>query len=61
MQGIESDTENPRGLRYFFGFRIVLRKMRNPVKLDSDSGSKWTPVPDQTGRLWERSDAGVSL
>jgi hypothetical protein len=36
-------------------------RMRIPVKLDSDSGGKWTPVPVQSGQHSERSDAGVGL
>ena len=35
--------------------------LRIPVKLDSDSGGKWTPVPVQSGQLPERSDADVEL
>ena len=34
---------------------------RIPVRLDSDSGGKWTPVPVQSGQRSERSDAGVGL
>ena len=37
------------------------QQVRIPVKLDSDSGAKWTAVPVQTGQLSERSDAGASL
>ena len=39
----------------------VERKLRIPVKLDSDSGGKWTLVPVQSGQRSERSDAGVGL
>jgi len=35
--------------------------VRVPVKLDNESGGKWTPVPVQSGQLSERNDAGVGL
>jgi hypothetical protein len=40
---------------------LLADQMRIPVKLDSDSGGKWTPVPVQSGQRSERSDAGVGL
>ena len=74
MEGVfYSLGDIPVGLTWFgHARRVVVRQntgggiafqggLRNPVKLDSDSGSNWTPVPMQAGQQSERSDAGVSL
>ena len=37
------------------------RQLCIPVKLDTDSGPNWTPIPAQTGQSSARSDAGSSL
>ena len=54
-------SRGARGTKCVNQFQVRIRLVRIPVKMDIDSGGRWSPFPVEGGQESERSDAGVFI